>query len=77
MEGNNKERESCSVASDSLGPYERYSPWNYPGKNTGAGCHFLLQGDLPNPGIKLKSPVSPALAGGIVTGCVTGDAHLF
>ena len=19
-------------------------PWNYPGKNTGVGCHFLLQG---------------------------------
>ena len=25
-----------------------------------AGCHFLLQGDLPGPGIK---PMSPALAG--------------
>ena len=23
-----------------------------PGKNTGVGCHFLLQGDLPNPGIE-------------------------
>ena len=20
------------------------SPWNYPGKNIGVGCHFLLQG---------------------------------
>ena len=20
------------------------SPWNFPGKDTGAGCHFLLQG---------------------------------
>ena len=20
------------------------SPWNFPGKNTGSGCHFLLQG---------------------------------
>ena len=19
-------------------------PWNFPGKNTGAGCHFLVQG---------------------------------
>ena len=19
-------------------------PWNFPGKNTGVGCHFLLQG---------------------------------
>ena len=31
-----------------------------PGKNTGVGCHFLLQGNLPNPVIK---PLSPALAG--------------
>ena len=27
-------------------------PWNSPGKNTGVGCHFLLQGDLPKPGIE-------------------------
>ena len=33
-------------------------PWDFPGKNTGVGCHFLLQGNLPNPGIK---PGSPAL----------------
>jgi len=39
-------------------------PWNFPGKNTGVGCHFLLQGNLPNPGIK---PASPALAGRFVT----------
>ena len=22
-------------------------PWNFPGKNTGMGCHFLLQGIFP------------------------------
>ena len=22
-------------------------PWNFPGKNTEAGCHFLLQGIFP------------------------------
>ena len=27
-----------------------------PGKNTGVGCHALLQGNLPNPGIKPRSP---------------------
>ena len=27
-----------------------------PGKNTGVGCHALLQGNLPNPGIKSRSP---------------------
>ena len=30
-------------------------------------CHFLLQGDIPNPRIKPKFPVSPALAGGFFT----------
>ena len=35
----------------------------FSGKNTGVGCHFLLQGNFPNPGIKPASPWSPALAG--------------
>ena len=39
----------------------------FPGKNTGVGCHFLLQGSLPDPGIKPASPASPALAGGFFT----------
>ena len=30
--------------------------WNSPGKNIGAGCYFLLQGNLPNLGIKPRSP---------------------
>ena len=25
-------------------------PWDSPGKNTGVGCHFLLQGIFPTPG---------------------------
>ena len=29
-------------------------PWDFPGKNTGVGYHFLLQ-DLPDPGIKPAS----------------------
>ena len=34
--------------SDSVRPQRRQPtrlphPWNYPGKNTGVGCHFLLQ----------------------------------
>ena len=28
-------------------------PWDSPSKNTGVSCHFLLQGNLPNPGIEL------------------------
>ena len=34
------------------------------GKITGVGCHFLLQGDLPDPAIE---PASPTLAGGFFT----------
>ena len=38
-----------SVVSDSLRPHELYSarllcPWHFSGKNTGVGCHFLVQG---------------------------------
>ena len=40
---------SCSVMSDSLGPHglnttRLLCSWNSSGKNTGVGCHFLLQG---------------------------------
>ena len=38
-----------SAVSDSLGPHglqlaRLLCPWNFPGKNTGGGCNFLLQG---------------------------------
>ena len=37
-----------SVVSDSVGPHglqltRLLHPWDSPGKNTGVGCHFLLQ----------------------------------
>ena len=40
---------SHSVMSDSLRPHGLWfarllCPWNSPGKNTGVGCHLLLQG---------------------------------
>ena len=40
---------SCSVVSDSLQPQglqpsRLLCPWDSPGKNTGVGCHSLLQG---------------------------------
>ena len=35
-------------------------PWNSPGKNSEVGCHFLLQGNLPNPGIEPESPILQA-----------------
>ena len=38
-----------SAAKDSSPPRLLY-PWNFPGKNTGVGCHFLLQGIFPTQG---------------------------
>ena len=40
---------SSAVVSDPLWPYRLWPtrilcPWNFIGKNTGVGCHFLLQG---------------------------------
>ena len=32
-----------------------------PGKNTGVGCHFLLQGILPTQGLNPYSPPAPPL----------------
>ena len=46
--------------------------WDFPGKMTGVGCHFLLQGNLPDPGIK---PTSLALAGGFFTTEPPGKPH--
>ena len=28
-------------------------PWDSPGRNTGVGCHFLLQGIFPTQGLNL------------------------
>ena len=36
-------------------------PQDFPDEDTGMGCHFLLQGNLPDPGIEAASLVSPAL----------------
>ena len=46
---------SHSVVSDSLWPHGLYNPWTSPGRNTGVGGLFLLQGIFPiqgsNPGL--------------------------
>ena len=31
-------------------------PWDFPAKNTGVGCHFLLQGIFPIQGSNLGLP---------------------
>ena len=56
----------CSVAQEcptllwpqGLQPTKLLYLWDFPGKNTGVRCHFLLQGNLPDTEIK---PGSPAL----------------
>ena len=47
---------SCSVVSDSLRlhglqPTRFLHPWDFPGKNSGVGCHFLLQEIFPTQGL--------------------------
>ena len=49
---------SCSVISDSLWPHallltRPFCPWDFPGKNSGVGCHFLLQEIFPTQGLNL------------------------
>ena len=36
-----------------LYPVGQLCPWNFPGKNTGVGCRFLLQGIFPTQGSNL------------------------
>ena len=46
---------SDSLRPRGLAPTKLLRPWGSPGKNTGVGCHFLLQGIFPtqgsNPGL--------------------------
>ena len=46
--------------------------WDSPGKNPGVGCHFLLPGNRPDPGIKPPSP-----AGGFFTTEPSGKFLLY
>ena len=51
----------CSVMSNSLQPRRLrparlLCPWNLPGKNTGVGCHFLLQSIFQTQGSNLCLP---------------------
>ena len=49
---------------------------NSPCKNTGVGCHFLLQGNLPDSGIETTSFMSPELPGGFFTTSTTWKAPI-
>ena len=60
LNGSRKLKWSHSVVSESLWPHRLQPtrllhPWDFPGKSTWVGCHFLLQGIFPtqgsNPGL--------------------------
>ena len=51
-------------------------PWDSPGKTTGIGLAFPSPGDLPNPGIKPTSPVSPAFVSRFFTTSSTWEAQV-
>ena len=58
-----------------LQPARLLYPWDSPGKNTGVGCHALLQGILSYLGIEPASLMSPALAGRFFTTSATWEAQ--
>ena len=62
-DGNEQNVCVCSVVSDSLPPHgmepaRLLGPWDFPGKNTGVGCHFLLQWIFLTQGLNAVSCVS-------------------
>ena len=56
--------------------YQAVSPWDSPGKNTGVGCHFLLQGVFLTQGSNPCLLHLPALAGGFFTTSSTWEAPI-
>ena len=48
--------QSCLTLRPPLEPTRLLCPWDYPGKNTGVGCHSSSPGGLPDPGIEPRSP---------------------
>ena len=56
-----------------LYPARLLCPWNFPGKDTGVGCHALLQGIFSTQGLNLS--LSPALAGGFFTASITWETQ--
>ena len=71
---------SCSVVSDSVQP-QRWQPtrlrrpWESPGKNTGVGCHFLLQcmkgkreSEVPQSCLTLSDPMDCSPPGSSIHG---------
>ena len=60
---------------ESCQPARLLCPWNSSGKNTGVGCHFLLQGISPAQGSNLCLLHLLSLAGGFFTTSATWEAQ--
>ena len=43
----------CPTLCDPVDPTRLLCPWNFPFRNTGVGCHFLLQGIFSIQGLNL------------------------
>ena len=71
---------AASVVSDSVQPHRQQltrllCPWDSPGKNTGVGCHFLLQcmivkseSEVAQPCPTLSDPMDCSLLGSFIHG---------
>ena len=70
--------QSCLTLWDpvTIQPTRLLCSWDFPGKNSGVGCHALLQG-IPRPRMKPVSLISPALARGFFTTSTTWETLLF
>ena len=69
--------QSClTLQPNGLWPARLLCPGASSGKNTGMGCHFILQGNLPDPGIEPVSPAAAVLAGGFFTTQTPGKPHI-
>ena len=47
--------QSCLTLCDPMDPTRLICPWDFPGKSTGVGCHFLLQGIFLTQGFEPRS----------------------
>ena len=69
MHESEKWKWSCSVMSDSswphgLQPTRLLHPWDFPGKNTGVGCHCLLRATLLGMDFLCSKSCQPTMAAG-------------
>src|SRR5574337_1238597 len=79
--------EVVSVVSDSVQPHRRQPtrlphPWDFPGKNTRVGCHFLLQcmkmkseSEVTQSCLTLSDPMDCSLPGSSVHGIFPASSH--